>query len=322
MGDASLSSADARQYKNYYLTLIKHFAATDIIDELYMSLKLSALSFDLDKALGNGKSAKIKKLEIKNSLKELLQAMTAVPEKQVFIRVDMEEYAYKDLTLQLFKEVVEENASIAKDSKANLRLGVVIQAYLRDSAEDVKDLSRWAKDLRVQVPIRLVKGAYMVHERELAKIEKRKNPVWTAKSSTDANYELISAYMLRNSDSIKPAFATHNIRTQARVMALAESYGLEKTALELQMLYGMGEPIKEIIVNLGYTMREYIPAGSLARGLKYAGRRFHELANGDNALARTMRGDFSVIDSTAPQFAAEDAQDSKKVYELMNPASF
>jgi hypothetical protein len=39
----------------------------------------------------------------------------------------------------------------------------------------------------------------------------------------------------------------------------------------------------------GYGLREYVPAGSLARGLKYAGRRFQELAGPDNALARTMR---------------------------------
>ena len=76
-------------------------------------------------------------------------------------------------------------------------------------------------------------------------------------------------------------------------MALAEAYGLPPEAAPIQMLYGMGDPLKLVIAAMGRPLREYIPAGSLARGLKYAGRRFRELANSDNALAQTMLGDFS-----------------------------
>ena len=68
-------------------------------------------------------------------------------------------------------------------------------------------------------------------------------------------------------------------------------------------------------------MREYIPAGSLARGLKYAGRRFQELANSDNALARTMRGDFTSVDGTAPEFKGEeDIKDGEFIRQVVQEA--
>ena len=308
VGDASLSAEDAQSYKQYYLSLIKRFVEMGQGNELYMSLKLSALTYDLDAALGETEAAATKRAEIKKSLAELLEAAAAAREKPIFIRVDMEEYAYKDLTLRLFRETVEEHASIAQGADGNLRLGVVIQAYLRDAAKDVRDLALWARSRGLRAPIRLVKGAYLRHEREVAAQEKRTSPVWGHKPSTDANYEALCAYMLLNRDAVQGVFATHNIRSMSHVMALAEVYGVEKEALEFQMLYGMGDVIKDVVLKMGYRMREYVPAGSLARGLKYAGRRFHELASSDNALARTMRGDFSAVDGAAPEFVGEQDQ--------------
>ena len=97
-------------------------------------------------------------------------------------------------------------------------------------------------------------------------------------------------------------------------MALAEAYGLSPDAAPVQMLYGMGDPIKKVVAAMGRPLREYIPAGSLARGLKYAGRRFRELANGDNALAKTMLGDFGGVDGSAPAFTGKrDRKDSGAV---------
>lgn len=313
VGDASLSPEDARRYRHYYLTLIDQFVSDGSIPELAMSLKLSALVHNLEAAVGDGpsKDKQLKRDELKSALLALLAAARKSP-KRVFIRIDMEEYLFKDMTLELFREMVEENPALIRNTDGSLRLGVVIQAYLRDSGKDMVELCKWAKAGGFRVPVRLVKGAYLVHEREEARKEGRKSPVWNFKPSTDANYESICAFMLLNKDSVQPAFATHNIRSMAHVMALAQMLGFPDDSIELQMLYGMGDPIKDIVISMGYSMREYIPAGSFARGLKYAGRRFRELANSDNALARTMRGDFSSADGTAPAFqGAEDMQDGK-----------
>ncbi len=321
VGDASLSAKDAEAYREYYAAIIRAFLETKTVSELFMSLKLSALVHNLDAALGEGKKAETKRLEIVDSLSRLLETASQAPDRNIFLRIDMEEYAYKDLTLRLFRETVEKNPSTVYDAKGGLRLGVVIQAYLRDSAGDVQELTDWARARGVRVPIRLVKGAYLDFEREKAAEKGYPSPVWDNKPSTDANYEAVSACMLLNLDAVNPAFATHNIRTQAHAMALAEAFALPPEAAPLQMLYGMGDPIKQVLASMGRPLREYIPAGSLARGLKYAGRRFEELSNSDNALAKTMRGDFSDVSSAAPVFTGkQDKKDAEKVRLILEQA--
>ena len=314
VGDASLSPEDALAYENYYATLIRAFVESGSNDDLYMSIKLSALVHDLDAALGDGQAAETKRRAITDALGRLLALAAQAPDKAIFLRIDMEEYCYKDLTLQLFREIVESAPALALDPKGNLRMGVVIQAYLRDSAADIRDLADWARPRNLRIPIRLVKGAYLDHERKTAAEKGYPSPVWDNKPSTDANYEALSACMLLNPDTVLPAFATHNIRTQAHAITLARAYGLPDKVAGIQMLYGMGDPIKHVVAAMGYPLREYIPAGSLARGLKYAGRRFEELSNSDNALARTMRGDFSEADGSTPVFTGEqDKKDSHAV---------
>ena len=318
VGDASLSLKDAIAYQEYYLSLISQFAKAEEINELCMSLKLSALVYDLDAAVGIDGDAIAKQKEVKKAIVEMLRAAAKVQDKRVFIRIDMEEYLYKALTLKLFREIVEQNKSLAVDDNGRLRLGVVIQAYLRDAAQDVRNLGVWAAGQGFRVPIRLVKGAYLQHERELAQKKGIKCPVWDHKPSTDANYEAICDFMLQNRDVIESAFATHNIRSQAHVMAIADLYHIDKSSFEFQMLYGMGDTIKDVIAAMGYPMRAYIPSGSLSRGLKYAGRRFRELASSDNALARTMRGDFTVIDDTPGFQGTKDRKDGRRVMALIS----
>jgi hypothetical protein len=83
----------------------------------------------------------------------------------------------------------------------------------------------------------------------------------------------------------------------------------------------MGDEIKEVITSMGYGMRVYVPAGSYARGFKYAGRRFLELASKDNALSRTLSGDYSHIEGPAPRFVGpDDTKDGEAVEALIASA--
>ena len=224
VGDASLSPEEARTYRAYYLFLIRAFAASKDAEELNLSLKLSALTHDLNAALDPGKAGKTKRWEIIDALAELLTTAA----------------------------------------------------------------------------------------------QGRPSPVWDNKPSTDANFEALSACLLLNLDRVIPAFATHNLRSQAHAMALAEAYNLPQNTARIQMLYGMGDPIKRVVATMGRPLLEYVPAGSLARGLKYAGRRFNELASSDNALARTLLSDFSGVNGSAPAFVGEeDVEDSKEVRSLL-----
>ena len=210
----------------------------------------------------------------------------------------MEEYAYKDATLELFHDLVERYPDLTGRSKGRLNIGVVIQAYLRDSDQDMHKIGQWAEQWGVPVPIRLVKGAYLEHERAVALAEGYPSPVWDIKPETDACFERLTRYIMTTPSHFEAAIATHNLRSQAYAFAIADYYAISPEAYEIQMLYGMGAPIKDVLVEHGVTLREYVPAGPLSRGLKYAGRRFDELASQDNALSRTLRGKFPVADDS------------------------
>jgi hypothetical protein len=84
------------------------------------------------------------------------------------------------------------------------------------------------------------------------------------------------------------------------------------------MLQGMGDEIKEVITSMGYRLRVYVPAGTYVRAMKYAGRRFIELANKDNALTRTLRGDYSHMEGPPPRFnGPDDTRDGTYVESLV-----
>ena len=74
-----------------------------------MSLKLSALVHGLDKALAKGPEGESKRREIAEGLSGILQDAAHAPGKNIFLRIDMEEYAFKDLTLDIFRQTVENN---------------------------------------------------------------------------------------------------------------------------------------------------------------------------------------------------------------------
>lgn len=319
VGDAAISDQGARQYYDFYRELILRSGSVPDLDQIWMSIKLSAMVYDLRAALGSGPAVENKCNEIVERLGGLMKAASEPPAKHIHVRIDMEEYIYKDLTIAMFKRAVEKNLAHFRNSDGSYRMGLVIQAYLRDSAKDLKGLGSWAQGLGVHAPIRLVKGAYEQYEKDVAQEQGRKSPVWNYKPSTDANFEALSEYLLLENDAFAPAIATHNMRSMSHAMAAAKLLGRGKP--EIQMLYGMGDPIKKAVIDDGFPMRVYVPTGSLYRGVQYAGRRFRELANGDNALAKTMRGNFTCLDGGPPAFlGAQDMADGRVTMDLLAKA--
>jgi hypothetical protein len=71
----------------------------------------------------------------------------------VMVHFDMEQYQYKALTLAILKDILLEEEFRKRDD-----IGVTLQAYLRDSYEDLQDLVNWAKQRGTPVTVRLVKG--------------------------------------------------------------------------------------------------------------------------------------------------------------------
>jgi RHH-type proline utilization regulon transcriptional repressor/proline dehydrogenase/delta 1-pyrroline-5-carboxylate dehydrogenase len=196
----------------------------------------------------------------------------------------MEQYAFKDTTLQIFEEVLTEPAF--RDWSD---VGIAIQAYLRDTGADLDRLRRWAERRGTPVWVRLVKGAYWDSETILAAQNGWPSPVWSRKWESDAAYERLSRFLLESRAHLKPAFASHNVRSLAHALAVAKLLGVPPGATEVQMLYGMADPIKDVLVGLRQRVRVYTPYGELLPGMAYLVRRLLE----NTANESFLRASFS-----------------------------
>ena len=196
-----------------------------------------------------------------------------------FVNFDMESYAHKNTTLELFKTLFQEPEFLDWP-----HAGIVVQAYLRDSAQDLEDLIAWARARGTRFTVRLVKGAYWDYERIKSKQNGWEVPVFQQKAGSDANFEALTRILLENESIVTAAFGSHNVRSIAHAQALAEELGIDRSRFEFQLLYGMAGPIKRALVDMGYRVREYCPVGELLPGMSYLVRRLLENTSNEGFL--------------------------------------
>jgi RHH-type proline utilization regulon transcriptional repressor/proline dehydrogenase/delta 1-pyrroline-5-carboxylate dehydrogenase len=200
--------------------------------------------------------------QARERLRPLLQTATDLG---AFVWFDMEHYDVKDLTLELFRQCVEDHPG--------LHAGIVVQAYLKDSYDDIQSLTAWAPR---RIGIRLVKGAYWDAETIAAQAAGWPVPVFEDKDETDANFERCTRLLHDSHGRVQAAFGSHNLRSLAYAVAYARSLGIPDAAYELQMLHGMAEPVQAAIRRLGLRLRIYCPVGELVPGMAYLVRRLLE----------------------------------------------
>jgi RHH-type proline utilization regulon transcriptional repressor/proline dehydrogenase/delta 1-pyrroline-5-carboxylate dehydrogenase len=248
------------------------------LPRLNLSVKISALTPDIHPA------------DPENAIVLLKQRLRPILRRAIevgaFINFDMESFRVKDLTLALFKSILEDAEFREKPA-----VGIALQAYLRDSAGDLHGLVEWARLHRRPLGVRLVKGAYWDYESVLARQRNWPVPVWERKSETDANYERLSLRLLENIDIVAPAFATHNVRSCAYAIAAANRLGIEASAYEFQALYGMADELKTALVQTKHRVREYCPVGDLLLGMGYLVRRLLENTSNEGFLRARSTGE-------------------------------
>ena len=96
------------------------------------------------------------------------------------------------------------------------------------------------------------------------------------KDETDANYERCARLLQDHHGAVRAAFASHNLRSLAYAITYGRSLGIPDTGYEIQMLYGMAEPMHAAIRRLGLRLRVYAPVGELVPGMAYLVRRLLE----------------------------------------------
>jgi RHH-type proline utilization regulon transcriptional repressor/proline dehydrogenase/delta 1-pyrroline-5-carboxylate dehydrogenase len=278
LGEATVTEEEAELAQNEYLQLLRGLTEAvrlmsdkPLIDSddcgpiprVNVSVKLSALYSQFDAIDPEGTSKAVRQ--------RLRPILLEARRRGAFVNFDMEQYSAKDLTLQIFEEILTE-----PDFRDWPDVGIAIQAYLRDTASDLQRLRAWAERRGTSVAVRLVKGAYWDYETILANQLGWPVPVWSEKWQSDAAYERLSRYLLENHRWLRPAFGSHNVRSLAHAMAVASELGLPRSAYEIQMLYGMADPIKQALVSMGCRVRVYTPYGQLLPGMAYLVRRLLE----------------------------------------------
>jgi proline dehydrogenase len=150
-----------------------------------------------------------------------------------FVRVDMESSAYTGRTLELVTGL----------HAAYGAVGVVIQAYLRRSENDVEMLCRQG------IRVRLCKGAYL----EPAEVAFQK------KSEVDYNFVRLMKTLV--AAGTYPAIATHDESIIEETQNFARARHIAPECFEFQMLYGIRRDLQRRLVANGYRMRVYVPFG-------------------------------------------------------------
>ena len=295
LGEAVTSEVEADRYWRLYLDLLEQISPTvnswreepqidraglTELPRVNLSIKLSALDSRFDPIDPEGTVERVGR-----RLRPLLQVAR---EHHAHIHVDMESHQTKDLTLRIFREILME-----PEFRDWPHVGIVIQAYLRDAADDIVALREWAARRGTPVWVRLVKGAYWDYETIHAQQVGWPVPVWQEKWQSDANFEQLTRYLLMHRDVLKTALGSHNIRSLAHGIAVARHLGLSPGAFELQMLYGMGDQEKQALVDLGHRMRIYMPYGELIPGMAYLVRRLLENTSNDSFLRASFAEEVS-----------------------------
>jgi len=311
LGEESVSEYEADEYLQRYLELLDSlepelaaWQQKDILDSvsnrvaprLNLSIKLSSLYSQITpRDFAGGVEA------IAVRLRPLL---LKAKEKGVFITVDMEHYDFKDVILGAFKKILMEEAFCDWAD-----VGIALQAYLKDAEQDLTQLADWAKKRGTPVTVRLVRGAYWDQECIIAGREEWPVPVWQHKAQTDANYERCLDLLMSNHPHLEAAIATHNLRSMAVAMVLAEQYGIKPGQFEFQVLYGMGQDLADAVVTMGHRMRVYTPFGELLPGMAYLVRRLLENSS-SQSFSRMLDAEQQMDDDLlSPPLVTDDADD-------------
>jgi proline dehydrogenase len=167
-------------------------------------------------------------------LENIRAVVSRAAELNSFIRLDMEDSSCTDATLRIHKTILEEFPG---------RVGVAIQSYLRRSMADVLELAKLRSN------IRLCKGIY-VEPYEIS---------YTSREIIRRNFVELLEVLLDAGSYV--GIATHDEILVWETMKIVRRRGLSRDAYEFQMLLGVLEGLRKVILGEGHRLRVYVPYG-------------------------------------------------------------
>ena len=235
LGEFITDISQAEKNRDEYLEIIDRVEKSDVVGNYSLKPTMFGLLIDKDKCYSYIRDIVVKAVEYNN-----------------FIRIDMEDSQCVDLEIELFRK-------LKKEFPKNV--GLVLQAYLKRTMQDIKDMQDMHTDDN-PINYRLCKGIYV----EPAEIAYKK-------------YEEINEHFLKDLEymfqqGIYPGIATHDEKLVDGAYELIKKYNVPNDKFEFQMLYGVTPGLRKSILNKGYKMRIYTPFGE--KWFAYSTRRLKE----------------------------------------------
>jgi proline dehydrogenase len=221
LGENITSETEARDATCEILDLLAAIEDHDL--QSGVSVKLTQLGLDMSPAL---------------AAENLVRILDRAVDADCFVRIDMENSDYIQITLDLFEELWTRYKNV----------GVVIQSYLYRSADDV------ARLVDLGASVRLVKGAY----------DEPPDLAYPDKADTDANFVRLMEQLFNEkaqANGVFPAIATHDTKLIDWAKDHAQQQGIPRDRFEFQMLYGIRSGLQRQLVAEGYRVRAYVPYG-------------------------------------------------------------
>lgn len=222
LGENVTDAAEAARVTRHYTDALTEICRRNLNSEL--SVKLTQLGLDSRRETAF------------DNLQSIVRHAKSLDGGVVWI--DMEASRYLEATLNLFRRTREVHDNV----------GLCLQAYLYRTGKDLDGL------LPQTCSVRLVKGAY-AEPREIA---------FPKKAEVDTNFFTLALRLLENDcrdGHNRPALATHDWDLIRRIQKAAESRGIDRSAYEFQMLYGIRLDLQEQLVKEGYRLRVLISYG-------------------------------------------------------------
>jgi proline dehydrogenase len=226
LGEETGSAAEAEAIARHYLEALARLDGEGL--DANVSVKLTGLGLDVDPDL------------CRANLEAVVRDAAA---RGNFVRIDMEDSTTTDRTLALYRDL---------RAAGHDNVGVVLQAYLRRSIEDIPGLEN----------VRLCKGIYV----EPATIAYRE-------------FEAVRAHDVRCLERLVAGgayvgIATHDQPLLEEARRVVRDAGLDRDRYEFQMLLGVRPELGDALVREGHRLRIYVPYGT--HWYEYSLRRLQE----------------------------------------------
>jgi proline dehydrogenase len=217
LGESVASINEADQATRTYLSIIRQIASDGIGRNI--SLKLTQLGLTIDRA---------------TCVDNLRRILDAAAPHQFFVRIDMEDSPFTQVTLDIFETIWQQGYRNA---------GIVLQSYLPRSVEDARRMNQ------LGARVRLVKGAY----------NEPKRVAYQSKADVDHAFVEIMKVLL--SEGTYPAIATHDPLILAATREFAATRHIDYGRFEFQMLFGIRRDLQTSLSREGFAVRVYVPFG-------------------------------------------------------------